>query len=415
MEKRAACFKTSRAPGALFMLITGFCFAVQAGCSRQQPQVPEPLPRNQPEESRLSWKALAVLKTGENPLWFELSEDGPRLVASPGEAALLPYTPWPLSRYIAGMLPWEGDLVLAANRGGFYVLIPLAEGGAVLYGVSDSAQWDPYAVSSLFMYENHPAVLLYRDVFFAEPSAPPPDPPFFMLSRESPVPEAVNLPVLDSLPESPGENPAVWELNSLRPGRDGFWYGRRTRTGGPRPETVYFRAADLSRQGEVVSAGEYRNSGLPEPVSAAPAYIASFLAALAAQVPPGGQAVEFVSPSFPAARIFSTDIQGGAGNTGVLRGYYRESPEPLVFAIDAEGRFFGMARRERLFSSALPPLPQGFVYTGVSLAGGVLAATWEEQEDSGTGAAGFLVMDAGVFGMSGQAQREGLTQVMVEW
>jgi hypothetical protein len=43
---------------------------------------------------------------------------------------------------------------------------------------------------------------------------------------------------------------------------------------------------------------------------------------------------------------------------------------------------------------SLPALPEGFSYTGAGLAGKVLAASWEEQEDSAVGAAGFMVMDA---------------------
>jgi hypothetical protein len=399
-----AGFKPGRGRGkVLFTLFAVFCFAAVTGCPGRKPfpAVPaasEPPAQNLPEETRLPWKAAAILKTGKNPLWFELSGDGPRLISSPEEAALIPYTPWPLSRYIAGMIPWDGDLVLAANRGGFFVLDPLAEGGAVLYSVLDPARWDLYAVSALFMYGNRPVVLLYRDAFFSAPQAPPPDPPFFVLSRDSPVPVAVKFPILDSLPENSAGNSAAWELNSLRPGRDGFWYGRRTQTGGPRPETVYFRTADLSREGEKVSSGEYRNSALPEPASAAPEYIASFLAVLAEEAPFGdGQAaVELVSPDFPAARIFSAGLQGDAEDAGILHGYYRKNPEPLVFAVDAGGRLFGVARGEAVFRFSLPPLPRGFVYTGACLAGTVLVTAWEEQEGSGIGAAGFMVMDAAV-------------------
>ena len=403
LKEKTAGFRAGRIVGdVLFTLSAALCAAALTGCSRPRPsgavESPSPSP---PPSARFLWEAVAVLKTGENPLWFELTGDGPRLIAWPGEASLLPYTPWPLSRYIAGMIPWNGDLVLAVNRCGFFVLNPLAEGGAVLYSASDSVQWDPYAVSSLFMYENHPAVLLYRDVFFAEPSAPPPDPPFFILSRDSPVPLALSLFIAEGLTENAAGNSSGWELNSLRPGQSGFWYGRRTQTGVPQPQTVYFKTPDLSRPGEEISPGEYRNSGLPEPVSAAPAHVASFLAALADQIQPGAgwTAVELVSPDFPAARIFSLDKQDGAENTSVLRGYYREKPDPLVFAIDAGGLFFGTPGGRGLIRFSLPSLPEGFVYTGACLAGRVLAATWEEQEDSGIGAAGFMVVDAGAFGI----------------
>ena len=41
----------------------------------------------------------------------------------------------------------------------------------------------------------------------------------------------------------------------------------------------------------------------------------------------------------------------------------------------------------------LPPLPEGFVYTGIGLAGDdTLFAAWEEQEEYSVGAAGFMVI-----------------------
>jgi hypothetical protein len=409
------------------VLLAAFCaVVVVTSCSRHQPPpaAPESSSQGLSGELQFSWKAVAVLKTGENALWFELAEDGPRLVPSPGEAALAPYTPWPLSRFIAGMLPWDGSLVLAVNRDGFLILSPLAEGGVVLYRAADPAQWAAYTISSFFIYEDHPTALLYRDTFFSDPSVPPPEPPFFILSRDSPAPIAAGLPILSSRPTATEDNSAPagavgWELNSLGLGRDGLWYGRWAQTGIPRPGVVYFRAKDLSPPVETISLGEYRNSGLPEPVSAAPPFVADFLTILAAEssFPSEGEhqaapsagfsgqlAVEIVSPEFSTARNFSPGpgVQAGTENITLLRGYYRESPEPLVFAIDSNGMGFGRNNNETVFRFSLPPLPEGFVYTGVSLAGEILIASWEEQEDVGVGAAGFMVVDAGAFGFSGK-------------
>jgi hypothetical protein len=41
---------------------------------------------------------------------------------------------------------------------------------------------------------------------------------------------------------------------------------------------------------------------------------------------------------------------------------------------------------------SLPPLPDGFFYTGTGTAGGSVVAFWEEQEDFNIGAAGFVVI-----------------------
>ncbi|WP_461256647.1 hypothetical protein [Treponema sp. R80B11-R83G3] len=55
--------------------------------------------------------------------------------------------------------------------------------------------------------------------------------------------------------------------------------------------------------------------------------------------------------------------------------------------------FFSSAPKETVFSnSSLPPLPEGFVYTGIGRVSGSLFASWEEQTDFSIGAAGFVVV-----------------------
>jgi hypothetical protein len=41
---------------------------------------------------------------------------------------------------------------------------------------------------------------------------------------------------------------------------------------------------------------------------------------------------------------------------------------------------------------SLPPLPEGFVYTGIGLAGDTVFASWEEQDGYSIGAAGFMAL-----------------------
>jgi len=55
--------------------------------------------------------------------------------------------------------------------------------------------------------------------------------------------------------------------------------------------------------------------------------------------------------------------------------------------------FYNSAPRHSASSHpSLPPLPEGFVYTGVGRVGDSLFASWEEQEDFSIGAAGFVVI-----------------------
>jgi hypothetical protein len=288
-------------------VLAAVILALSGGCNRSRPIPPEA-----PALPGFPWQALAFLKTGENPLWFELGEDGPRLIPSPSDASLVPYVPWPLSRHIAGVLAWEDRLVLAVNRDGFLVVDPASEGEGVLYRSADP-EWDPYSIASFFIYETNPAVLLYRDNFFSEPEAPPLTRPVMILGKDSPFPVAAGVLAPDILPAGEG-----WEINALNRGPDGFWYYRLKGTGKKEPETVYLRAGDLSLPGERISAAGFRNSFLPENAEKAPPFADAFL--------------------------------------------------------------------------DLPPLPEGFAYTGAGLAGDILIASWEEQEDSAVGAAGFMAV-----------------------
>ena len=43
---------------------------------------------------------------------------------------------------------------------------------------------------------------------------------------------------------------------------------------------------------------------------------------------------------------------------------------------------------------SLPALSEDFVYTGIALLGDIILASWEEQQEAGIGAAGFMVRSA---------------------
>jgi hypothetical protein len=143
--------------------------------------------------------------------------------------------------------------------------------------------------------------------------------------------------------------------------------------------------------------GLWQNSLLPETLKNAPPLLAGVLDR-AAGLPerPGSAVAAVISAEFPGARAFSLPSKGGGeGETlMVLSGYYREKPG-LALVMFPEGRVLAAAAGQEPPAFALPALPQGFVYTGIGLAGEVLAASWEEQQDSAVGSAGFMVLNAG--------------------
>jgi hypothetical protein len=232
---------------------------------------------------------------------------------------------------------------------------------------------------------------LYRNDFFSETQAPPPSPRLFFLDEGEPEPLGVDLPALERFPAASG-----WEVNSLAPGPDGFWYYRAA----PPPDTQYpakapdeyYRSADLSLPGEKISLGLWRNSSLPEPPGAAPPPLAAFLeGALKPPFVSEPAAAAVISSGFSGARVFS-----GSGESSVLlSGYYREGPETLALLIARDGRGLLALSGGEALPFSLPSLPEGFSYTGIGLAGEVLIASWEEQQDSAVGSAGFMALNAG--------------------
>jgi hypothetical protein len=355
---------------------------------------------------------LAVLEAGENPLWFELAEDGPRQIGFPGEAGLTPFTPWPLARHIRFALPLGDDLILGINREGFLRFAPrngpgpVSEGGGgiALYRAADAARWGPYTLAALFPFAGRAAALLYRDEFFTASPAPLPAPRAFTLDPDWPAPRPLEIPAFEDFSAAEG-----WDLDALHAGPGGYWYYRALRKSASQPEIGYYRTGDLDRKGEAVSVTAFQNAALPEPLAVAPPLLRSVLEAAFALGSGGGSAA-VVSPGFPGPRRFS----GGPDKAGdgfefpgpELAGFYREPaagrPGTALAILPGGGGFFhaespagadaGTAAPPGPRPLTLPPLPPGFAYTAAALAGDTLFAAWEEQEGYSIGAAGFMAV-----------------------
>jgi hypothetical protein len=363
----------------LAAFLTGACIPSRSG--GEAPPAQTGLPQS-------AWETLAVLETGEYPLWFEFAETGPALINSPGEASLSPYLPWPQARYAAGLLDWNGRLVLALNREGFLIIEAGEDGRAYLRRAAAPGLWGPYTAGKPFLWDGKPGVLLYRNDFFSETQAPPPNPRVFFLEEGRPEPYGVEPPALEVFPAASG-----WEVDSLAPGPDGFWYYRgKTPPDKQYPGKTpgeYYRSPDLSLPGEKISLGLWRNSLLPEPLNAAPPPLAGFLEqALKPPFVSEPAAAAVVSSGFSGARVFSLPGESSL----LLSGYYREGPPSLALLASRDGRALAASGGETPRSFSLPPLPEGFFYTGIGLAGEVLVAFWEEQEDSAVGSAGFMAL-----------------------
>ena len=209
------------------------------------------------------WHAVALLKPGEHPLWFELTEDGPVLIESPQSASLNPFIPWPHTWHISGMLMWEDKLIMAVNRSGFLILedeeSSIENNSVYLFQVWDSSLWDLYTTESLFLYDNKPTALLYRNDFFNKENPPPLEEQLYILDRESPLPLSVSIPALESFPITESMDENLWEAEALYRSSEGDWYIRIREKDVERAETVFLHTRDLREPGRRISNDEWRN------------------------------------------------------------------------------------------------------------------------------------------------------------
>jgi hypothetical protein len=371
-----------------FWLVPLLCCCLYA-CARSGPESaagagqPEPADAAGPD---------AVLRAGEFPLWFQLSETGPVLLDHIEDARFsAALVPWPLAPHISFMLAGDDELLMAINRGGFVRFSPWGEsapgaGGTGMYYVSGGELWRQYTVGAFVFWGEQPAALLYRDDRFLDSGAELPRRRMWTFGPGSAGPEGLDVPALDVFPPGAG-----WSVDALRLGADGFWYFRAVKPGEAEPEIRLLRTAELGQPGETVSVGRFQNAALPWPLDAAPPPLGDLLKAAFAGT--GGDFALVLSPAFQERRFFGEQSSTGPG----LLAYYRNgaagSPPFLVAALPDGRGIYLAAGESRLFS--LPPLPAGFVYTGIGMAGGrdaVLFASWEEQEEYSIGAAGFMVI-----------------------
>jgi hypothetical protein len=357
---------------------------------------------------------LAILKAGDNPLWFELGENGPALINSPAEASLVPFTPWPLTRHIRAILSQGEELVFGVNRDGFLRAVPWGSDADIgLYRIADAAYWGQYSLGALFWFDKKAAALLYQDDFFIDSSVPLPSPRTWGMEN-APVPQELEIPAFDTLNAKDG-----WNIDALRQGSDGFWYYRGVNKNSGEsvpPKIAYLKTADLTRQGEAVSISAFQNSVLPEPLSVAPVLLRLVLekafdaGGLSAQVissvypPDSGTPLDFLPFRRFAGRGGNSSAETGASSE--IFAYYRcgGTGNPIcALAALGDGRLFfaftGAADDEvfdlqnvKIKNLVLPALPEGFVYTGLALSADTLFLAWEEQQGYSIGASGFMVI-----------------------
>ncbi|MCA1948956.1 MAG: hypothetical protein LDL24_00135 [Treponema sp.] len=158
----------------------------------------------------------------------------------------------------------------------------------------------------------------------------------------------------------------------------------------------YYAAPALNQEATRISQGDYQNALYPEPFGNMPRAVQTLMRAFSdSQRKKHYPVLQLLKKDSYGLETFVADpetkntVPLSGGETEIVNFLgYTDSEKALVILPDGRG----VIRRSKIEAFALPPLPEGFVYTGVVLINRWLIASWEEQESFAVGAAGFLVL-----------------------
>jgi hypothetical protein len=171
----------------------------------------------------------AVLQPGEIPLWFQLTEDGPQLIAFIEDACFSrALVPWPLALHVRFLEEKDSEVFMAVNRDGFLKFSHIAEKqaaegkekqeGVAMYRFT-GAVFRQYTIGGFVFCDEIPVSLLYLDDRFLDSVSPPPLSRAWSFDMSSNTPFTVKIPALEHYPAEEG-----WEADTLRFGADGLFY-----------------------------------------------------------------------------------------------------------------------------------------------------------------------------------------------
>ena len=207
-----------------------------------------------PSPALVTWSGAypqAILLPGEYPLWFLLTEDGPLHIETIYNEDIYSHAlvPWPYALHISfSEESAEGGLVMAVNRSGFLKFEPFyeIEHSIALYCFSGGEIFRLNTTGGLVFYEGNPAVVLFPDSRFMDSDLLPAKPGTWSFNMNSNEAFPFNIPVFNLFSEEEG-----WNINTLRKGRDGFYYFRAARKNGNNHESRMFRTQNLRQPAAV--------------------------------------------------------------------------------------------------------------------------------------------------------------------
>ncbi|MDR2965417.1 MAG: hypothetical protein LBU88_06545 [Treponema sp.] len=203
----------------------------------------------------------AILQTGEHPIWFQLTENGPVHIESIEDAVMsAAFVPWPFALHVRFYNEKDDKLIMAINRDGFVKITP-SDTGLALYHFSGGAMWKQYTIGGFFNYNDQDTALLYIDDRFLSSSAPIPNPRTWTIDMEFNSIVPLGIPALELYPASEG-----WDIDTLRQSSDGYWYYRVSKLKTLQPEIFYLRTENLAQAGIVISVEDFFSSAPQEKI-----------------------------------------------------------------------------------------------------------------------------------------------------
>jgi hypothetical protein len=236
------------------LAVLSFCFL---SCSRN----------NEPAQvsSLVTWSGAyptAILQTGSNPLWFQLTEDGPVHIAAAEDAAdIYAFTPWPYAYHIRFVTETAEGLVMIVNRDGFLKISAGKANELSIYRFSGGDIWKNYTAGGFINYEDNMTALLYLDERFLISSAPLPVKRTWSFNMNSNMPFPLDIPAFLNFPAEEG-----WNIDTVRLAADDLFYYRAARRSGASPVVRMFRTMDLSNIGYEISIEAFYSSAPKEAV-----------------------------------------------------------------------------------------------------------------------------------------------------
>jgi len=205
---------------------------------------------------------MAILQPGEQPLWFQVTENGPVHIELIDDAAFTcALIPWPYAPHISFMAEDSGAIVMVVNRDGFLKLTPnndysgAEKSSLALYRFSGGDFWRQYTVGGFIYFEDTPTALIYLDERFLASNTPLPRFKTWAFDMNSNNPFVVDIPAIRFFSVEDG-----WDIDAIRLADDDYYYFRAAKRSGFSPAVRMFRTKDLFLAGEEISVETFFNS-----------------------------------------------------------------------------------------------------------------------------------------------------------